>query len=85
MKNLSKEELVSNIRHAVSAINNILNNCQKFFQFMFYNGVSKENYSVTKVRLCNKQKTKELRITFFRSSVTQTSYPSSKLSVIELQ
>ena len=54
MKNLNTEQLISNMRHAVSAINDILNNCQKFFQIMFYNGVSKENYSVTKVRLCNK-------------------------------
>ena len=77
MKNTNVLELILNLEHLASANNTVINNCQIFIQTVLYNGMAKGPYVETRLRLYNKQKTK--------NSISRPSDPlSCELSVILL-
>ena len=58
MKSRNVLELIMNLEHLVSAEDDVTKNCKIFIQTILYHGKSKKTYVETRLRLYNKQKTK---------------------------
>lgn len=54
MKNTHVIELISNLGHVVSAIDDAMKNCEIFIQTVLYHRTSKEIYVETRVQLYKK-------------------------------
>ena len=58
MKNINVLDLILNLEHMASAAYDVIKNWEIIIQTVLYNGTSKETYVETRLRLYNKQKTK---------------------------